>query len=128
MENKKVPLSSSPALLHTKTRFKWYSETGHTECECGLRIYKITFDKAVVIASELNDNPGRSITDEAMTLINLICYKFGLSPSKIMWIEHKSEGYLKAEDTYDEIWLTMFHVQSRRIKKENLEALLGVKL
>ena len=128
MENKRVPISESPALLHTKTRFKWYSETGNTECECGLRIYKITFDKAVVIAEELNDNHGRSITDEAITLINLICYKFGLSPSKTMWIEHYPEGYLKAEDTYDEIWLTMFHVKSKRIKKENLEALLGVRL
>ncbi len=128
MENKKVSISESPALLDTKTRFKWYSEIGQKQCECGLRIYKISFDKAVVIASELKDNPGRSITDEVITLINLVCYKFGLSPFKIMWIEHYPEGYLKEEDTYDEIWLTMFHVKSKRIKKENLEALLGVRL
>ncbi|MDJ0679208.1 MAG: hypothetical protein QNJ18_05020 [Xenococcaceae cyanobacterium MO_167.B52] len=45
-----------------------------------------------------------------------------------MWIEHYPEGYLKSEDTYDEIWLAMFHVKSKRIKKEELESLLGVKL
>ena len=128
MEKKKLNISESPALLLVEQEFKWYSEIGKRDCECRLRIYKITFDKAVVIASELKDNSGCSITDEAITLINLVCYKFGLSPSKTMWVEHKSEGYLKSEDSYDEIWLSMFHVQSRRIKKQNLETLLGTKL
>ncbi len=128
MEKRKVNISESPTILEVETKFKWYSETGHKDCECGLRIYKISFNQAVVIVSELKDNPGRSITDEALTLIHLICYKFGLNLTQTMWIEHYPEGYLKEEDTYDEIKLEMFHINSKRINKPRLEVLLGVKL
>ncbi len=128
MERSRVNISESSALLLVDDKFEWYSEIGQQECECRLRIYQISLAQAVVIASQLKDNLGRSITDEAITLINLVCYKFGLSPSKTMWIEHYPKGYLKEGDTYDEIWLSMFHVQSRRIKKQKLETLLGRKL
>ena len=128
MERNRLNISESPALLVVDDKFEWYSEIGQQQCECRLRIYKISFDQAVVIVSELKAYPGRSIREEAITLINLVCYKFGLITLKTMWIEHYPEGYLREEDTYDEIWLSMFHVQSRRIKKEELETLLGRKL
>lgn len=118
----------SSAILQVETKFKWHSEIGKKDSECGLRIYKISFNQAIVIVSELKDNPGRSITDEALTLIHLICYKFGLNLTNTMWIEHYPEGYLKEEDTYDEIKLEMFDLNSKRINKQRLEALLGVKL
>lgn len=121
-------LSESPAVLSIDTVFTWYSEIAKIDCQCRLRIYKITFDKAVIIVSELHNNYGRSITDEALTLINLVCYKFGLSPAKTMWVEHYPAGYLKDEDTYDEVMLALFHVHSKRIQKQQLEALLGVVL
>ena len=117
-----------PALLQVDTEFKWYSERAKKQCKCGLRIYRISVEKAVVIVSELKDNPGRSITDEALTLINLVCYKFGLNLNKTMWLEHYPAGYLKEEDTYDEVKLGMFRIDSKRIKKQRLEALLGVSI
>lgn len=128
MERKEIDVSELAAILEVKIEFTWHSEIAQKDCKCGLRIFKIGFDKAVIIVSELQDNPGRSITEEAVTLINLVCYKFGLSPFKTMWIEHYPEGYLKEEDTYDEIRLSPFRIDSKRIKKQNLEALLGLKI
>lgn len=121
-------LSESPAVLAVDTLFTWYSEIAETNCQCRLKLYKIAFDKTIVIASELPDNPGRSITDEALTLIHLVCYKFGLAPAKTMWIEHYPTGYLKEADTYDEVMLGQFNVRSKRVNQQKLEALLGISL
>lgn len=63
-----MTLSQSSSTLKTNCIFKWHSETAAIECRCGLRIFQISFDKTIVIVSELPDNPGRSITDEASTI------------------------------------------------------------
>ena len=128
LEERQLELSESPAILSTDTIFTWYSETVKTDCWCRLRIYKITLDHLVVIVSELPDNPGRSITDEASKLINLVCYQFGLAPYKVMWIEHYPVGYLKDDETYDELRQGLGKVSSKRINKQKLEVLLGVQL
>ncbi len=121
-------ISESPAVLTIDTPITWYSQKAQTYCQCRLRIYKITFDQAVVIVSELDDNPGRSITDEALTLIHFVCNEFGLSPTKTMWLEHYPAGYLKEEETYDEVVRLQSYTYSKRMSKQKLEALLGVKL
>ncbi|MDJ0573330.1 MAG: hypothetical protein QNJ53_30435 [Pleurocapsa sp. MO_192.B19] len=108
--------------------FTWYSEAAKGNCHCRLRLYKISFNRSLIIVSELPDNPGRSITDEAPTLINLVCYQFGLAPFKVMWIEHYPSGYLKEVETYDEVMLAAGYIYSRRIQKQKLSALLGVSL
>ncbi len=120
--------SESPALLGIDVPITWYSEIAQSQCKCRLRIYKITFDQAVVIVSELEDNPGRSITDEASALIPSICHKFRLTSGQTMWVEHYPAGYLKDEETYDEVVLIQGYTYSKRISKQKLEALLGVKL
>lgn len=125
---RQLELSKSPAVLSTDTVFTWYSETVKTDCRCRLRIYKITLDKVIVIVSELSDNPGRSISDEASKLINLVCYQFGLASYKVMWIEHYPVGYLKNDETYDVIMLGLDQVSSKRIHKQKLEVFLRVKL
>ncbi len=85
-------------------------------------------DQAVVIVSELQDNSSRLITGEASRLIHWVCSEFGLSPTKTMWVEHYPAGYLKNEETYDEVMLVQGYTYSKRISKQKLEALLGVKL
>lgn len=116
------------ATLDVDMEFSWYSEVAKGNCHCRLRIYKLSFDSAVIIVSELLDNPGRSISDEASALIHLVCYQFGLAIYKIMWIEHYPGGYLKDEDTYDEIMLTTGIISSKRISQAKLEEFLGVSL
>lgn len=116
-------ISNPGAILEVDSNFKWYSQVEQTKCECGLRIYKIDCDRAVVIVSELKNNPGRSIKEEALTLIHLVCCKFELNLSKTMWIE-----YYPQKNTYNEIKLAIFYTHSKRINKEQLEALLKVKV
>ena len=125
---RQLMVSKSPAVLSIDIMFTWHSEIAKTECQCRLRIYKITFDTAVVIVSELPDNSGCSIADEALTLIPLVCNKFALYPTKTMWLEHYSKGYFQEEETYEQVMLLQDNVWSKRIKKEQIETLLGVKL
>ena len=108
--------------------FTWYSEVVNKDCKCRLRIYQINFDHIVVIVSELSNNPGRSITEEASKLINLVCYQFGFAPFKVMWIEHYPVGYVKNHETYDVIMMGLGDVFSQRINLQELEAFLGVQL
>ena len=118
----------SPVTLTVDTEFTWISTITRKDCCCRLRVYKFTFDHAVVIVSEIPDNPGRSITEEAKTLIHLVCYRFGLATNKVMWFEHYPAGYLKDENTYDEVMLAVGNISSRRISQATLEEFLGVKL
>ena len=121
----KISLPQSSSILKTDRIFTWHSETAATECRCRLRIFQLSFDKIVVIVSELPDNPGRSITDEALTLIHLVCYRFQLSLAKVMWLEHYPSGYLKDDESYEQIISTPFSVKSHRISKQILESLLN---
>ncbi len=121
-----MSFSESAAILDVDMLFTWYSEIAKGNCHCHLRIYKVTFDRAVIIVSELPNNPGRSITDEASTLINLVCYKFGFASYKVMWIEHYPPGYLKDGETYDEVVMAAGYISSKRTNRQSLEKLLGV--
>ncbi|WP_158500402.1 hypothetical protein [Xenococcus sp. PCC 7305] len=98
------------------------------DCQCRLRIYKITVEQAVVIASQLPDEASCSIADEALTLIPLICQKLLLKLTSIMWVEHYPKGYLKDEEVYEEVTLIQDKITSKRIKKQKIENLLSVKL
>lgn len=125
---RQLELSESPAVLSTDTVLTWYCETVKTDCQCRLRIYKITLDQVVVIVSELPDNPGCSITDEASKLINLVCYQYGLAAYKVMWVEHYPASAPQDEEIYVLVMRELGNVLSQRIKKQKLEALLGIKL
>ena len=127
-EVRQLKLSKPPAVLSVDLLFTWHSEIAEIDCQCRLRIYKITFEKVVVIVSELPDNAGRTITDEGLTLIHLVCNKLSLEPTKTMWLEHYPKGALKGEETYEHVMLIRGNVYSKRINKQTIEALLGVKL
>lgn len=96
--------------------------------QCRLRIYYISVDMAVVIVTELEENPGKSITDSAKQLIHLVCYRFGLAPYKVMWIEHYPAGYLKEAETYDLVMLALGEVTCQRVSQQALEGLIGCSL
>ncbi|MEM8676767.1 MAG: hypothetical protein AAGF83_23385 [Cyanobacteria bacterium P01_G01_bin.67] len=115
-------------MLNNDLIFTWYSETVERDCKCRLRIYQISLDHFVIIVSELPDNPGCSITDDASKLINLVCYQFGFTSYKVMWIEHYPLGYLNDDETYYEVTQGLGEVYSKRINKQKLEVLLGVQL
>ena len=119
---------NTPAFLSVDTLFNWQSKITKTDCQCRLRIYKITVNQAVVIASQLPDETSCSITDESLTLIELVCQKLHLNLTSIMWLEHYPKGYLKDEEIYEEVMLIQDKIASKRIKKQKIESLLSVKI
>ena len=125
-------LSNPPAVLSIDLLFAWYSKIANIECKCRLRIYEITFERFIVIVSELPDNLGPTITEEALTLIQLVSSKFSLEPTKTMWFRHYPKGYfhgyLKDREIYERLMLFQESVCLQMIDKQQIEDLLGVKL
>lgn len=58
------------------------------ESKCGLRIIELADGQVVVIASELPDTPGTSVTNFAEELASLVCTEQGIEPKQLVWIEH----------------------------------------
>ena len=123
-----LELPKSSAVLNTDLIYTWYSEAVEQDCKCRLRVYQLTVDHFMVIVSELPDNPGASITDEASRLINLVCYQFGLTAYKVMWIEHYPVGILQEGEVYFELTQGLGKISSTKINQQKLEELLRVPL
>ena len=68
-----------------------YKYKGFRDCDsvCRLRIYRNDDKNSVlVVASELHDNPGTSITNMAESLATMVCRQYHISPHKLIWVEH----------------------------------------
>lgn len=58
------------------------------DSSCGITAGRTTDGRIVVIATELPDNPGTSITNMAEHLATAICQNLGIDPHRLVWIEH----------------------------------------
>ena len=54
---------------------------------CRLRIYRTT-EKDIVVATEMPDNPGTSITNFVEQLAGMVCADFLIEPNRLVWVEH----------------------------------------
>ena len=68
-------------------RFEYQGFNG-CECFCHLEILSLEDGRTVVIATELEGNPGTSITNSAEHLASMVCDRFEIHPQKLVWIEH----------------------------------------
>src|SRR5207244_3711118 len=101
---------------------------------CWLRIYTAP-DRTVVIATEVNENPGTSITNMAEHLATEVTRTFGLSHDALVWIEHYPArrvlgGYPRLAESLDLGTFTwtpqgLRAPQWRRVSKEQVETLMG---
>src|SRR2546427_9791448 len=85
-----VALSSPPRRSHMPLRYdRLYLARGSHGCPsyCWLRIYT-TPGQTMVLATEVDDNPGTSITNMAEHLATEVTRTFGLSLDALVWIEH----------------------------------------
>ena len=83
-----------------------YLYHGHHGCEawCQLEILPLPNGRTAVIATEVKDNPGTSITNCAEHLAYWVCLEFEIDPSQLIWIEYygyPSETAPKVPRTYD---------------------------
>ena len=65
---------------------------------CQVQLFRPSDGTIVMVATELDDNPGPSITNAAENAFKNACDKFEVLPRLVTWIEHYSHG---GEDTFD---------------------------
>lgn len=68
-------------------RFKFAGLFG-LPAACALERIDVPDGRVVVIATELPDNPGVSITNFAEELATIACLRFGIETERLVWIEH----------------------------------------
>jgi hypothetical protein len=94
--------------------------------------------KVVVIASELPDNPGTSVTNSAERLAAEVCRCFGIDPVELIFVEHYPATLNRRHSLHDRLHGERFDLVSFQIeggtfrkpqwipvKKELVEALIG---
>lgn len=94
------------------------------QAQCRVRI-----NGNVVIATELPDNPGQSITNAADVLAMQVCQYYGIPPAQLVWIEHYPEQP-NHEETLDRVEFlvehqTLSNPQWQRISKADVAQLFG---
>jgi hypothetical protein len=82
------------------------------ESFCRLRIYD-TEAGAVVVLSELADNPGKSVTNAAAELATEIAQRYALDPQTTTWLEHYGAFSYRdtgetGNETFDRITFTWY--------------------
>ncbi|NET13331.1 MAG: hypothetical protein F6K08_10975 [Okeania sp. SIO1H6] len=86
-------------MLITDTIFH-YNGFWNCDSQCRIRIYD-SAETTIVIASEIDDNDGTSITNVCEYLIKKVGEHFGLNLQKTLWIEHyPPDGFLEENHTY----------------------------
>ena len=99
------------------------SQTLQSSARCRVRV-----NGNVVIATELPDNPGMSVTNAAGPLAMQVCQFYEIEPKNLVWIEH----YLEEPDEKERFDRVSFSFDSgrlvsprwRRISKEEVAQLL----
>lgn len=96
-------------MLQTSREFTFFG-LHRQPARCGLRIFSrlaadamarpihddedATTRAVVVIVTELQDNPGASITNTAESCAAQVCVYFNIHPSRLVWIENYDERAL----------------------------------
>jgi hypothetical protein len=67
---------------------------------CRLEVIPLKEGRTAVIATEVEDNSGTSVTNVAEHLASFACDRFQIDPDRLVWIEHYGYGGWR-ERTYD---------------------------
>ena len=105
--------------------FSWQTKENWFKSRCYLRIYWLSFDKAVVIVRDLSDKPGLAIIDGGEELITSVCSHFKLHLSKIMWLEHFPAENPEELDIYYGVQLTSNQMIRYKLTQNYVERLLS---
>lgn len=113
---------------------------GKWESMCRIRVYEHE-ERQIIVATELPENTGTSITNAAENLAILVINKYELDLKRVVWIEHYSK--IKHQDeSFDivsfkmapgpanplnprELRMALADPAWKRIKKAHVESLCG---
>jgi hypothetical protein len=102
------------------TVFSWESEVDYKLNKCRIRIYWVTWEKAVVVATDMTDNSGSKIANVTKELLRFIYHIYDLVPCKIMLVEHYSVNNSFQDDTYLQVLLVNDEVIRYKIDQNRL--------
>ena len=103
----------------------WESQGDNRPNKCRIRIYWVTWEKAIVIATDITDRPGKKIANVTQEIINFVSNLYDLFPNKMMLVEHYSPGILLDKDTYLQVFVINNEAMRYQIDKSKLTQLLG---
>ncbi len=103
----------------------WESEGDDRPNKCRIRIYWVTWEKAIVIATDITDNPGKKIANVTQEIINFVSNLYDLFPNKMMLVEHYPPSILPNRDTYFQVFVINNEAMRHEIDKSKLTQLLG---
>jgi hypothetical protein len=89
-----------------------YRFRGFHGCDawCALEILKVKDGRTVVIATEVENNPGTSVTNAAEQLACQVCVEFSIDPSQLVWIEHYGYPAPGELDRHPRTYLVSFSI------------------
>lgn len=104
-----------------------------SESHCRLDFYTGPGGENIVVATELPDNSGTSITNMAEELAALVCCDFNIAPASLLWIEHYPDRREHPDDisgaeswdlvTFDICGFRITNPQWRRMSEAELHLL-----
>jgi hypothetical protein len=63
---------------------------------CAIERINLADGRTIIIVTEIDGNPGASVTNAAELIATQVCQRFDIDPAKLVWIEHyppsKSHG------------------------------------
>ena len=83
--------------------FGEYQYKGLWGCNC---ICYLEVQDHLVIATELDQNQGTSITNFAEHLATQVCEQFNIPKNQLVWIEHYPDNHYRSEE-YDLVTFTL---------------------
>jgi len=120
-----MPPTPPPISRFLRVRHDRFLFAGFWNCAsaCALELLPRPDGRVVVIATELADNPGTSITNAAEILATEVCRRFRIPPERLVWIEHYAYSPESAiPRTFD---LVTFHPRRPAQKSPLTSAALG---
>lgn len=85
-------LAEQFGLIQKRISAPGFSRGQVTECEVSLLVAKDGGEDVIAIVTEVDNNPGASITNAAENVATEIVKKFDLDPKHLIYIEHYRHG------------------------------------
>ena len=107
------------------TVFEWKSKGNHQANKCRIRIYWLTWETAIIIATDLQQNSSRQIASATQEIVRFATNFYNLAPNKTMLVEHYPVDNPAHEDTYLQVLLIKNKPIRYEIQKSKLVELIG---
>lgn len=107
------------------TVFEWKTKKKYECNKCRIRIYWVTWETAIVIATDINEHLGLQVANATKEIISFVTDFYNLAPNKTMLVEQYLTGNSSDEDTYLQV-LIMGSLSLRyEVKISKLIKLIG---